>query len=348
MDSYTVSLETSWPSAYHDLVEEGLILVGRPVALRTQTKNAHRERAKFSVPAAEYPNCVRVRYMAAEVQASASKTVLEAMCNVTGTSYATADYTLPVPDEWHEKIEAIWRSAEESGKPVMIYRPLVSRTEWKGSGVRNADPDCYAALLASIRDEFYVISIADLEPGKEWIVGPQFRADATFHEGELTFEMLAALFSLAAVVFTSSGFPAVLAPAVGTPVVNILGGYEGCAALSSAAKFVPYLGIEPAQPCSCMNSYCRQQSHCDKTLRVTAEIPRLRKFVSEICPRLSDKDWSTVPLPTVRFAPPTLTQSATPARPFPAPPRQSQAYLTYLQQQRREVYAAAKARGGLA
>lgn len=345
MLTYTVTLETSWASMYHDLIEEGLIIVRRPVGLRTQTKNAIREARLFSPVANEYPLSIRTRYMAAEVQASASKTVLEAMCKSADVDYASADYSLPVPDEWFEKVETIWRAAEESGKPVMIYRPLVSRPEWKGSAVRNADPDSYAALLASIRDEFYVISIADLEPGREWTVGPQPQADATFHEGELHFEMLAALFSLADLVFTSSGFPTVLAPAVSTPVVNIVGGYESCVALSTAAKYAPYLGIEPAQPCSCMNSYCRQQAHCDKTLRVTAEIPRLRKFVSEICRTLSDKDWSTVPLPAVKFAPPTLTQTAPPARPFPAPPRQSQAYITYLQQQRRKVYADAVARG---
>jgi hypothetical protein len=134
-----------------------------------------RERAKFSRPAAEYPLCIRIRYMAAEVMSSASKTVLEAMCNSASVSYADADYTLPVPDEWLEKVEAIWRLAEESGKPVLIYRPLVARREWQGSAVRNADPNSYAALIASIRDEFYVISIADLEPGAEWIVGPPFK-----------------------------------------------------------------------------------------------------------------------------------------------------------------------------
>jgi hypothetical protein len=160
--------------------------------------------------------------------------------------------------------------------------------------------------------------------------------------------MLAALFSLADVVFTSSGFAAVLAPAVGTPVVNVLGGYEGCKSLSSGAKFAPYLGIEPAQPCSCFNSNCRSQSHCDKTLRVNMEVPRLRKFMSEICLRLSDKDWSTIALPTPKFAPPVLAQTAPPARPFPAPPRQSQAYINYLQEQRRKIYEEARARGGLA
>lgn len=348
MRTHNVTLETSWAAMYHDLVEEGLKLVNVPVTLRTQRKNATRERAKFSRPAAEYPLCIRIRYMAAEVMSSASKTVLEAMCNSASVSYADADYTLPVPDEWLEKVEAIWRLAEESGKPVLIYRPLVARREWQGSAVRNADPNSYAALIASIRDEFYVISIADLEPGAEWIVGPPFTADATFHEGELSFEQIAALFALADLVFTSSGFAAVLAPAVGTPVVNVLGGYEGARSLSSGAKFAPYLGIEPASPCGCFNSGCRQQQHCDKTLRLNMEIPRLRTFVSEICMRLSDKDWSTVVAPTPKFVQPAPPQTVQPARSFPAPPRQSQAYLDHLLKQRRDAYAEAAARGGKA
>jgi len=47
MQKYTVTLETSWPSVYHDLVAEGLSVTRRPVGLRTQAKNALREADKF-------------------------------------------------------------------------------------------------------------------------------------------------------------------------------------------------------------------------------------------------------------------------------------------------------------
>src|SRR6202000_3318624 len=199
MPRFDVTLETSWAAMYHDLVAEGLTLVRKPVALRTQTKNAVREAATFSNRRTSHNMTLRVMYHGAQVMATKSKTVLEAMCDVTGTDYQTADYRLPIPDQWFQSpiLDDIWRARWHSGKPLLVYRPLVSRPEWKGSAARNADPASYAELFASIRDEFFVVSVADLEPGREWIVGPQLKADMSFHSGELVFETLAALFGLA-------------------------------------------------------------------------------------------------------------------------------------------------------
>ncbi len=98
----------------------------------------------------------------------------------------------------------------------MVYRPLVERTEWNGCAARNPDHSAYAALFASIRDQFHVVSIADLVPNVEWISGARVEADQKFHAGELEFEALAGLFSIASLVFCSPGFAVILAQTVGT------------------------------------------------------------------------------------------------------------------------------------
>jgi len=171
-------------------------------------------------------------------------------------------------------------------RPWMVYRPLVARPEWRGSMARNADPGDYAALFDEIRDKFFVVSVADLAEGQEWIVGPEAKADLSFHRGELTFEALAALFEMSDLVFTSSGFAAVLGPAVGTPTISVIGGYEDPRCHDSGAKFAPYLAIGPRAPCSCWTSQCRKA--CDKSIDLAPAREKVSAFVSQNCIQIED------------------------------------------------------------
>lgn len=286
MKTREVILETSWPSMYHDLIAEGLRVSRRPVALRTQTKNANREsEAAIFSPLHQFarPN-MRIAYGGGHVLQTPSKTILEVMCDVTGTSFADADYRLPVPDAWHSILASILGhpTAAAQEKPWMFYRPLVARPEWRGSMARNADVRAYDELYASIRDEFFVISVADLEDGVEWLVNPDApKADLTFHRGELVFEALAALAWSSALVFTSSGFGAILGPAVGTPTFSVVGGYEDPRCHDSGAKFAPYLAVGPVNPCSCWASQCGRV--CDKSIDIPAAKEKLQSFVAQHC-----------------------------------------------------------------
>lgn len=321
MTMQSVTLETSWPSVYHDLVGEDLKLVRRPVSLRTQNKNQIREADKFSPSHNASGAAIRVAYGGAQVMQTESKTVLEAMCQSVGVSYAEADYRLPIPDQWFQQlfktlgVDANTMFARE--RPWLVYRPLVARPEWRGSIMRNADPGGYAELFSVIRDQFFVVSVADLEPGREWIVGPELKADLALHAGELTFETMSALFCAADLVYTSSGFAAILAPAVKTPVVSVVGGYECLSAHASGARFAPYLGIGPRVECGCWTSQCRQS--CDKTIDLTAAGMRLMEFVSQNCLQLRDKNWLAPHRSVVEmFDPPTDNTSPPPATPFGA------------------------------
>jgi hypothetical protein len=284
MQTREVWLETSWPSVYHDLVGPDLHLLRRRVNLRTQTKNAQHEDALFERAAPAGIERMRVMYHGANVMATESKTVLEGMCTATGTSYADADYRLPIPCEWIQKAEAIFSKIGytpdvAATKPLCVYRPLVARTEWRGSMARNANEIAYAHLFAYLRNHFFVLSVADLHPGAEWIVGPSLKADAELHHGELDFQTLAAVFREADLVFTSSGFAAILAPAVETPCISIVGGYEDGRAHDSGARFAPFLSIEPVTPCRCWTSACRQM--CTKEIDMIPAVDEINAFTRE-------------------------------------------------------------------
>jgi hypothetical protein len=269
---YHIALETSWPCVYHDLAGPDLRFIRRPVALRTQLKNAAREADKFTAPILPHHGgrSIQISYNRTNIASSRSGAVLESMFSTAGLheDYADADFRLPIPPEWTAP-------TIETTKPIMIYRPLVVRPEWRGSGMRNADPEHYAELVAMVRDSFFVVSIADLEDNREWIVGPQLIADAVFHHGELTFDSMAALVAKAALVYTSNGFPAVLGPAVGVPTISVQGGFEPAAWLADGAKYSPYLGIDTLYPCRC------GAAHCDKPCTKKLDMPRARAAVAE-------------------------------------------------------------------
>src|ERR1035437_526610 len=290
MQTHVITLGTSWPAIYHDLMTEGLRVTRRPVALRTQTKNASRESesAKFS-PLHQFTRAgLRIAYGGGQVLQTPSKTILEVMCNVTNTNFAEEDYRLPVPDVWHRALEELLPTlSARASRPWLVYRPLVERPEWRGSMARNADPGAYAALFNEIRERFFVVSVADLEEGREWLAfGSDTKPDPSFLKGELVFEALAALFPPANLVFTSSGFAAVLGPAVGTPTISIVGGYEDYRCHDSGAKFSPYLAIGPKAGCSCWTSACRRV--CDKSIDVIDAKDKLRNFVTQNCIQTSD------------------------------------------------------------
>src|SRR3546814_10413732 len=92
------------------------------------------------------------------------RSVLGAMCASIGAPVARFD--LPIPQNWTEKADA-WLRKWNPDRPLMIYRPLVERTEWSGCAARNPDHHAYAELFAAIRNQFFVVSIADLQDGAE-------------------------------------------------------------------------------------------------------------------------------------------------------------------------------------
>src|SRR3546814_20394397 len=86
-----------------------------------------------------------------------------------------------------------------------------------GCAARNPDHHAYAELFAAIRNQFFVVSIADLQDGAEWIVGNRVNADIQMHRGELDLETNAALTKTEGMMFSSPGFAVNPAQSVGTP-----------------------------------------------------------------------------------------------------------------------------------
>lgn len=283
-ETHSVTLESSWYSLYHDLIDEDFRVCGRGVALRTQQKNAIREAALFAPapPHHHVTNALRLSYNRNTIDATASKTITESMFKMAGIGnrFPEADFRMPVHPEWLYAADAAAQTWDTKGKPVMVYRPLVVRPEWMGSKVRNAHPQQYRAIVSHLHKKFFCVSVADLEPQKEWIDGDDIPADVKYHKGEFVFEHLAALMRRADLVLTSGGFAAMLGPAVETPTISVLGGYEPAAWCADGAKYSPYLCIEPLHPCVCGSSQCHNR--CTKEIDVAKAIASIDAFTSMI------------------------------------------------------------------
>ena len=271
---HPVWLRTPWPCLYHDFDPDRLRLVERGYTLRTQAKNARRERDAYSrEPIPRNARAMRVWYDYNSIRRTGSfiggmiRTTFGVDANVEG-----ADFTLPVPTEWRYKAAAF---LGRPSRPVMVLRPLVERPEWGGCKIRNPHHAAYAALYNSIRDRFFVVSVADLVPGLETLVGPKLEADMTLHAGELDAEALAGMIALAAVTFTSPGFAIALSQAVGTPVIAIFGAHELSRFYAYGNRFAPTLGIDPVTPCEHFSRLCA----CDKRIDIDAATIRIARFV---------------------------------------------------------------------
>jgi ADP-heptose:LPS heptosyltransferase len=272
IERHTVWLRTPWPSLYHDLAGERLRLLEQPSRLRTQAKNAARERAAYAAEAPPRGAPVQgVWYTPDRIRTFGS--ILGAMLAHTGCDLRRYDFSLPLKAEWIASAAA-WLERWSPGKPLMLYRPLIERTEWRGCAARNPDHAAYEALYAVLRERFFVVSVADLEPGKEWLVGLPAAADAYCHAGELDVGTLAALTARAALVFAAPGFATVLAQAVGTPSVTVYGGHETAACHSLYPRSADHLAIEPVRPCGCH----RHDHACDKRIDLAAVRPYVELF----------------------------------------------------------------------
>lgn len=259
MQTKTVWLETPFPTIYHDLRGPRLRIINKASALRTQAKNQTRQAALYdrTRPPPGAPT-MQVHYRPDDVRSKGS--VLAAMLHGAGAGHADPDFRMPVPAEWHAKAEA-WISRWKPKRPILFYRPLIERPEWSGCSARNPDYVAYRALVDQVRDRYFLVSVADLVPKTEWMVGVPVIADATCHRGELDFETLAALVARSALAYSSPGFAIVLAQAVGTPSVCVFGGYEDGTSFSLGARLTPHLAIEPIHPCPCFQHHhpCRKQ-----------------------------------------------------------------------------------------
>lgn len=279
MKTHTVWLRSCHYTLYHDLVAQGLKVVNKGTRLRAQARTLQQELRLFwpTDPPHRLP-VVKVWYNKPDIDKHGS--ILESILGELGYRVENPDFSLPLKPEWEAEAAKILErlKPKRTNKPTLILRQLVLRREWDGAK-RNPDPAIFGAIYQSIRDQHWVLSIADLEQGLEWIEGPTLETDAQIHDGSLTFGAMAGLYAQADLVLSPAGHGPILAQAVGTPSIVVYGGRESFRTTERAGQHLaPTLGIDPDHPCD-----CHSNSHnCDKRTSLEPALARVKAFLMQL------------------------------------------------------------------
>ncbi len=192
-------LETPWPELYSDL---DVKCVRPDTQLRTQAKNIGRH-SQWHAPASG--GMLRIAYHREPIVQGMRK------------CFRVNPKEFDLPDFGSPPVE---------GRYVMV-RPATVRAEWRAD-TRNPLPEYIASASAEIRRRGWkVVSVADLEEGKEWALGELPPADMRFHRGELRVTQLLSLLQHADAVIGGIGWIVPAAIAAKVPAWIICGGQGG-------------------------------------------------------------------------------------------------------------------------
>lgn len=198
-------IRTPWPELYSDL---DVKFVRSDTTLRTQRKNEERSDIEFVREPVRPSEVLTIFYGPEELKKGS---IIEAMTWQFGRGPTVFD------------LPSFGPSPVQSEKPIAVIRPATVRTEW-ANPARNPDPEYLSAAARELRKHFYVVSLADLEEGEEWLVGEPPEADLQLHSGELSVSEMLALVEHAAVVVSGVGWALPAAVCYHTPVFIIQGG----------------------------------------------------------------------------------------------------------------------------
>lgn len=196
-----IYLSTPWPSLFSDI--PGVHFIRPQTTLRTQAKNIARH-ADWVLPPGRQP-ARHIRYGA--------EGILPGMTACFGVAPGEFDLP-PLPP------------SPETGKYVVV-RPATVRSEWRAD-TRNPLPSYIAeAIMHASARGYKIVSVADLQEGQEWLVGPEPYADVRYHKGELPVEQLLSLVANASAVIGGIGWLVPAALAAKVPAWIICGGQGG-------------------------------------------------------------------------------------------------------------------------
>jgi hypothetical protein len=246
---YDLWLETPWPELYDDL-DIRFVRGTRP--LRTQQKNMARWE-RWSTPPKGMLD-VDVRYTSLE---------LWPIIGSLERSWVMALGVLFDPDLF--ALPDMGPASIASDRPIAVIRPVTVRAEWKNEA-RNPRPEYIGQIAEQLMATHTVVAVADLEAGKEWLVGEMPPAHRHLVGGELNVRELLALVRDADLVVGAVGWIVPAGLALKTKTFVVLGGHGGHNApnkITDPRLDLSHIGFAmPERYCRCTGML----HDCDKTI----------------------------------------------------------------------------------
>jgi hypothetical protein len=224
-----VELKTPWPQLFHDM-PDNLVCLPASTRLRTQKKNI--ARSSFGIKDSRNVNIQKTitpRYRINDLR-NKNLNVFEVHEKHLLNGYKVFKYHMDhIPRDWYTQSIKVFKDlGVDPHKPFSLIRSATVREEWNRGKVRNCRPE-YLQIAADRLKEIgsQIIEIADLEEGREFLVGdPIACADARAVKGEMYQEVLMWAFQNCYSVVSSLGFPLGLSQMLRTPALMIEGGHD--------------------------------------------------------------------------------------------------------------------------
>lgn len=256
--SHDVYIRTVIPALFSDL--DVSFVKPSKINYRTQQK-AFTEEKVFFVDEPVVDRTINFHYGRVELKAHGIVSHMERAFGFDPSP--KIEFDLPF---WSEEERVVKNKFLSQGKPVAIVRPPTVRKEWICK-TRNPNPNYVNWCARILRDAgYYVVSIADVEEGKEWLEDEPPPADVYLHKGELGLKGTLTLIKRSSIVVGGSGFIIPASVAANTRLFVIFGGrgeYDNPHKVFDLRMDLKKIGWAlPDNFCR-----CNQMEHdCDKTI----------------------------------------------------------------------------------
>jgi len=262
-------LQTSWPELYEDMPHQ-LFFLEPQTNLRTQAKNIQRNARKWVEPPKPVDRSARIRYGGDLCRSNIPRIMAKSL----GMG-DTGSLRFDLPD-FREHVLVKYP------QPFAVVRPVTIRREWSNPA-RNPDPRYVQEAVWMLKAAgYYVISVADIEPGKEdYVDGPLEGCDQYYDDGQLTIRPLLALIQSADLVVGGVGWIVPACIAAHTPLFVVGGGQGGHNAperITDPRMDLSRVGFAlPDNYCRCTN----MRHNCPKT--ITGFGDTFKRFLENGC-----------------------------------------------------------------
>ncbi|GAG20797.1 unnamed protein product [marine sediment metagenome] len=137
------------------------------------------------------------------------------------------------------------------GKRLCIIRPPTLRKEWNYP-TRNPKLEYMQFLVDRYKDEYFYISMADLEEEVEWLDEELKGIDVKFHKGELSMPMIFALMKLSNMIICYPAFFMIAGIALRAKTFAIFGGCSSpYASIEESMGLANFSYAVPDPSCNC-------------------------------------------------------------------------------------------------
>lgn len=246
----TLFIETSWPQLFSDLPNVKFVKP-QGLALRVQRENVASWH-DWHKPLLEYGKTIILSYGPAHLRE--------------GSIIERFDTQLRIRNDRSWTLPAGLANVPQlvtGGRPLAIVRPVTARKEWLNLA-RNPRPVYVNEIARELLETHYVVSLASVAPGKEWLLGSAPPAHLQLHRGELSILQALELTRHADIVVGGVGWIVPAALATGTKTFIVLGGQGG---YNAPNKLVPPNTFNVGWAIPDNFCLCTQMQHtCDKTI----------------------------------------------------------------------------------